>query len=99
MGLFDGDEQRREDDTESDEWEVEEPSESPHPDPATRDDDGDPLADLDTVTLHEGSPNGAIKRAVDTEAGVVLYAYKNGRAGGLSAVPLAETDLEAEDVE
>lgn len=99
MALFDDDEERGENDAESDEWDVEESNESSHPDPAVGDDDadGDPLADLDTVTLHEGAPSGTIKRAVDAEAGVVIYAYKNGRAGGLSTVPLSETDLAGED--
>lgn len=28
---------------------------------------------------------------------MVIYAYKNGNAGGLSTVPLGETDLDGED--
>lgn len=54
-----------------------------------------------TVSLAEAhvvddDPNGTLKRAVDREAGVVIYAYKNSNAGGVTAIPLSETDLDLE---
>jgi hypothetical protein len=94
MALFD-DENESDDTTESNAWGVDEergPS-------STQDDrnDTDPLADLDSATIADDDPHGTLKRAVDPEAGVVIYAYKNGNAGGLSTVPLSETDLTTAD--
>ncbi|KPN29762.1 hypothetical protein SY89_00479 [Halolamina pelagica] len=94
MALFD-DENESDDTTESDDWGVDEergPS-------STQDDrdDTDRLADLDSATIADDDPHGTLKRAVDPEAGVVVYAYKNGNAGGLSTVPLSETDLTTAD--
>ncbi|QLG60846.1 hypothetical protein [Halorarum salinum] len=48
---------------------------------------------LAPVRLRDDDFSGTLKRAVDQEAGVVLYAYENGNGGGLAAVPLAETEL------
>ncbi|NHX37030.1 MULTISPECIES: hypothetical protein [Halolamina] len=97
MALFD-DEDESDDTTESDAWGVDEDRRSSSdPDGAGGPGDADPLADLETATVAADDPNGTLKRAVDPEAGVVIYAYKNGNAGGLSTVPLAETDLATED--
>ncbi|MFD1568935.1 hypothetical protein [Halolamina litorea] len=102
MALFD-DEDEQDDTTDSGGWGVDESakrsgdvdeSADATGDPAV--DDGSepvPLADLDTATIADDDPHGTLKRAVDPDAGVVIYAYKNGNAGGLSAVPLSETDL------
>ncbi|WP_224448353.1 hypothetical protein [Haloprofundus salilacus] len=38
--------------------------------------------------------NGTLKRVVDEEAGIVIYAYTNGNAGGVTAVPLSRTTLD-----
>ncbi|QCJ46755.1 MULTISPECIES: hypothetical protein [Haloprofundus] len=38
--------------------------------------------------------NGTLKRVVDEDAGVVIYAYTNGNAGGVTAVPLSQTELD-----
>jgi hypothetical protein len=95
MALFDDNDQAADDTTESDSWGVDENGES-SPQNATSAGDGDeadPLTELDTASLSRGDPNGTLKRAIDREAGVVVYAYKNGNAGGLSTVPLSETDL------
>ncbi|WP_089865638.1 hypothetical protein [Halogranum rubrum] len=43
-------------------------------------------AALVAARLRDDQPNGTIKRVVDEEAGVVLYCYKNGNAGGMTAV-------------
>lgn len=93
MALFD-DEDEQNDTPESSGWGVDESQEAATSD-GTADDNSEPspLAELDTATLSRGNPNGTLKRAVDREAGVVVYAYKNGNAGGLSTVPLSETDL------
>ena len=101
MALFDGEDEQRRDADSTDEWDAEpsESAESTHPDPAVGNDGAAEHPDLDSVTLHEGGPSGTLKRAVDPEAGVVVYAYKNGRAGGLSTVPLSETDLDGESRE
>ena len=87
MALFDDEDEASEDGTESESWGVDESA-----DPETTD-QSQPLSDLDTASLSRGDPNGTLKRAIDREAGVVIYAYKNGNAGGLSTVPLTETDL------
>jgi len=98
MALFD-DENESDDTTESDAWGVDEERESP---PRAADDaDGqaepDPLAAFDTATIAADDPHGTLKRAVDPEPGVVIYAYKNGNAAGLSTVPLSQTDLTTAD--
>lgn len=61
-------------------------------------DDGESSAfdRLEAVRLRDDDFNGTLKRAVDREAGVVLYAYGNGNAGGLAAVPLAQTEFDRE---
>ncbi|ESP87744.1 hypothetical protein [Candidatus Halobonum tyrrellensis] len=51
---------------------------------------------LAAVRLRDDDFNGTLKRAVDWEAGVVLYAYGNGNAGGLAAVPIGQTDFDRE---
>lgn len=97
MALFDDDDdQQRENESQSESgsWGVDESSGS-----TVEDTSEDPLAGLDTATIADDDPNGTLKRAVDPEAGVVIYAYKNGNAGGLSAVPLNYTDLDAGSLE
>ncbi len=57
----------------------------------------DIMAELDNVTqLKEGGFGGeTVTRFVDREAGVVMYQTAiNGYGGGLTAVPISETDLE-----
>jgi hypothetical protein len=49
--------------------------------------------DLVRVRLRDDDFDGTLKRAVDEEAGVVLYAYGNGNAGGLAAIPIDQTRL------
>lgn len=98
MALFD-DEDESDDTTESDAWGVDDERESA---PRAADDadgqaESDPLAAFDTATIADDDPHGTLKRAVDPEAGVVIYAYKNGNAGGLSTVPLSQTDLTTAD--
>ncbi|MFC7135700.1 hypothetical protein ACFQRB_01990 [Halobaculum litoreum] len=46
--------------------------------------DGDPspLSKLVRARFRDDDFSGTLKRAVDVEAGVVLYAYSNGNAGG-----------------
>lgn len=50
-----------------------------------------------------GEPNATAKndiyRWVDTEAGVVLYYFTGADKGGLTAIPLSETELESDDEE
>lgn len=89
MARFDDDAEESEDTTESGSWGVDE-TEPPETTGAT---DPGPLTDLDTATVAGADPNGTLKRAVDPEAGMVIQADKNGNAGGLSAVPLTDTDL------
>jgi len=99
MALFGDENEQSTDDTtetESDGWNVDDSGRSSHPDPAIDDDQG-AGTDLDTATIAHGDPNGTLKRAVDEEAGVVVYAYKNGNAGGLSTVPLSDTDLDGDE--
>ncbi|WP_224270684.1 hypothetical protein [Haloprofundus salinisoli] len=40
--------------------------------------------------------SGTLKRAVDEEAGVVIYAYKSGNGAGVTAVPLSQTKLDGD---
>ncbi|GAB7014443.1 hypothetical protein [Halolamina salina] len=93
MALFD-DEQSDDDSDAESSWGVDESADASAGPPV--DDDPDSLSELDTASLSRGDPNGTLKRAIDREAGVVVYAYKNGNAGGLSTVPLSATDLDAE---
>lgn len=91
MGLFD----RNTDMSDDPEFE---PVEGTAPGDGNEDDDGtdesrSPASKLVPVRFRDDDFNGTLKRAVDEEAGVVLYAYGNGNAGGLAAVPLADTDL------
>ena len=37
--------------------------------------------------------SGTLKRTVDVETDVVVYAYGNGNTGGLTAVPIDRTRL------
>ncbi|WP_277554816.1 hypothetical protein [Halobaculum limi] len=53
----------------------------------------DVLSKLVGANLRDDDFSGTLKRAVDVEAGVVLYAYANGNAGGLAAVPIDDTRL------
>ena len=55
--------------------------------------DRDPLSKLARARFRDDDFSGTLKRAVDVEAGVVLYAYSNGNAGGLTAVPIDQTRL------
>ena len=100
MALFDGENEQSDDDTtESDGWDVDEDrgSSSRAADGADSRAEQDSSSELETATVAADDPNGTLKRAVDPEAGVVIYAYKNGRAGGLSTVPLSQTDLTTAD--
>ncbi|GAA0205876.1 hypothetical protein [Halobaculum roseum] len=58
-------------------------------------DEGDVLSKLVGANFRDDDFNGTLKRAVDVEAGVVLYAYSNNttNTGGLAAVPIDETRL------
>lgn len=58
-------------------------------------DDDDPLSKLVGARFRDDDFNGTLKRAVDVEAGVVLYAYSNNTSntGGLTAVPIDQTRL------
>ncbi|MFD1586355.1 hypothetical protein ACFR9U_05140 [Halorientalis brevis] len=51
---------------------------------------------LTLAHIHDEHVRGTIKRVVDHEAGVMLYCYNHGSAGGIAAVPLSETDFEME---
>ncbi|WP_224333450.1 hypothetical protein [Haloprofundus halobius] len=69
------------------------------------DDDGDdadsdrsrPQRQFVPVSPRDANFSGTLKRAVDEEAGVVIYAYKSGNGAGLSAVPLSQTTLDIGD--
>jgi hypothetical protein len=95
MALFDDDDEQTDDATDSGGWGVDD-EQDPGSDAAPAD-ERDPLTDLDTASVSRGDFSGTLKRAIDREAGVVVYAYKNGNAGGLSTVPLSETEVAAED--
>lgn len=61
--------------------------------------DGDrpPRPELEWTTVDRGR-GGVIKkteRAIDAEAGVVLYRFQGSDRGGLAAVPIDQTDLDA----
>jgi len=45
------------------------------------------------VAEPSGAEKNTIYRWVDTDAGVVLYYFTGADKGGLTAIPLAETDL------
>lgn len=95
MGLFDGsapsDGDER-DDT-ADGWAVDESRDGESSADGNADAPAGPT--LVAADLFDDQPNGTIKRVVDREAGVVLYCYKNQRAGGMAAVPISETELES----
>ena len=55
------------------------------------DDEHTPFDGLEAVRLRDDDFSGTLKRAVDWEAGVVLYAYNSGHSGGLAAVPIQQT--------
>lgn len=106
MGMFDRDTDMGESDDEGgDAADAEGPTFEPVPGTAERDDasggsddggDGDdPLSELVGAHLRDDDFDGTLKRAVDVEAGVVLYAYSNTttNAGGLAAVPIDRTRL------
>lgn len=44
-----------------------------------------------------GGGGGAMKRVIDEEAGVVIYAVDSGNSYAMSAVPIEDTDLEIEE--
>ncbi|WP_435062019.1 hypothetical protein [Halobaculum sp. EA56] len=106
MGLFDRDTDMSDDDIEGDgdaAAAADGPTFEPVPGTAERDDgndgeegggpDEDPLSKLVGARFRDDDFSGTLKRAVDVEAGVVLYAYGNGNAGGLTAVPIDRTRL------
>jgi hypothetical protein len=63
--------------------------------PVPTGDDGRDRGRISFAEAHvvDDDPHGTIKRAIDVEAGVVIYAYKNGNAGGVTAVPISETNI------
>ena len=95
MGLFDRDTDMSDDEpSDRGDHAAFEPVEGTAPDAGDSDaGDGepDPFDRLEAVRLRDDDFNGTLKRAVDWEAGVVLYAYGNGNAGGLAAVPIENT--------
>ena len=100
MGLFDRDTDMSDDEPSDADGDrpAFSPAEGTPPDDAgdSNPDDGgsgesDPFDRLEAVRLRDDDFNGTLKRAVDWEAGVVLYAYGNGNAGGLAAVPIQDT--------
>lgn len=88
---------RRDENEDDDGWGTAE--ESPTPEQGTDadaeagDDEGSDPVRLHHATIQDDDPHGTLKRTIDHEAGVVIYAYKNQNAGGLAAVPLSETEL------
>jgi len=111
MGLFDRDTDMSDDDIDSDSDAATDdgPAFEPVPGTAERDDasageesengDDDPLSKLVGARFRDDDFSGTLKRAVDVEAGVVLYAYSNNgtNAGGLTAVPIDQTRLLDDD--
>lgn len=96
MGLFDRNTDMSADEPSADDGPRFEPVEGTAPGDGDGDSgsaDSSPASKLVPVRFRDDDFNGTLKRAVDEEAGVVLYAYGNGNAGGLAAVPLADTDL------
>ncbi|WP_348607118.1 hypothetical protein [Halobaculum rarum] len=108
MGLFDRDTDMSDDDSDADADAAdaaEAPTFEPVPGTAEGDDasegeedgngDEDPLSKLVGAHFRDDDFSGTLKRAVDVEAGVVLYAYSNNstNAGGLTAVPIDQTRL------
>ncbi|MXR40159.1 hypothetical protein GRX01_02135 [Halobaculum sp. WSA2] len=102
MGLFDRDTDMSDDEIDGDADAADGPTFEPVPGTADHDGesdgesgerDDDPLSRLVGVRFRDDDFNGTLKRAVDVEAGVVLYAYGNGNAGGLAAVPIDQTRL------
>ncbi|MFC7070409.1 hypothetical protein [Halobaculum lipolyticum] len=91
MGLFDRDTDMS--DGEDDDGPRFEPIEGTEGDAGGDGDGGDPLSKLVRARFRDDDFSGTLKRAVDVEAGVVLYAYSNGNAGGLTAVPIDQTRL------
>ena len=89
MGLFGPDEPGSEYEAQYD------TAENP-PDDAPEDEQADEGPSLAVASIHDEHVQGTIKRVVDHEAGVMLYCYHNGQAGGMAAVPLSETDFEME---
>ena len=87
MGLFDSDEPGSEYDP--DEFEV--TDESP-----VADDPEPGGPDLALAHIRDDNLHGTLKRVIDHKAGVIIYAYDNGQSGGLTAVPISQTDLELE---
>lgn len=91
MGLFGPDEHGSDYD---DSFEVaNEPPPDTESDATNPADDG---PDLALAQIHDEHVHGTIKRVVDHEAGVMLYCYNNGNAGGMAAIPISETDFEME---
>lgn len=98
MGLFDRDTDMSDGEPSTDDPQFE-PVEGTGPGDENEDDDsgtaGSPsrASKLVPVRFRDDDFNGTLERAVDGEAGVVPDAYGNGNAGGLAAVPLADTGL------
>ena len=93
MALFDDEDEQRDATDGSDGWGVNESADPPSGDGVDGNESTDALAAFATATVADDDFHGTLKRAVDHEAGVVIYAYNNGSAGGLSTVPVSETDL------
>lgn len=54
--------------------------------------DRDPPPELDWRKIHH-KHSETVYRAVDEEAGVVLYRWRGNDKGGLTAIPIDQTDL------
>jgi hypothetical protein len=94
MGLFDRDTDMS-DDEGADDGPAFEPVPGTEGDASEGSDAGadGPPSTLVGADLRDDDFSGTLKRAVDAEAGVVLYAYNYGNAGGLTAVPIDRTRL------
>lgn len=95
MGLFDRDTDMSESDDEDDDGTQFEPVAGTADGGADSGSDAgdDALSKLVGADFRDDDFSGTLKRAVDVEAGVVLYAYNHGNAGGLTAVPIDQTRL------
>ena len=58
------------------------------------DDDSAVTAGFDEANQISGSGKHGMKRVVDEEAGVVIYAIDGGNTYSIAAVPLSDTDLD-----
>lgn len=95
MGLFDRDTDMSDDEGADEGADDDGPAFEPVP--GTEGDAGEgadgPPSTLVGADLRDDDFSGTLKRAVDAEAGVVLYAYNHGNAGGLTVVPIDQTRL------